>query len=50
MSSGRSAGMMGEGLQLWEWLECLPGEWLDLHLLLDQLHLDLSALSPGQSA
>ena len=48
MSSGRPTGMAGEGLREglwhWEWLECLPGEQLDLHLLLDQSHVDLGLL------
>ena len=36
--------VLWEGLQLGEWWECLPGEWLDLHLLLEWLHLDLGLL------
>ena len=33
-----------EGLQLWEWLECLLWEWLDLHPVPCWLHLDLLSL------
>ena len=32
-----------EGLQLWEWLECLLGKWLDLCLLSRRLCLDLDS-------
>ena len=50
MPSGRSAGTAGGRTagkaSALEQLECLPGEQMDLHLLLDGLHLDLGLLSP----
>ena len=48
LSPGRCIGRWGEGLwkglQLWEWLKCLPSEQLGLYLLPGRLCMELASL------